>query len=206
VPPGLGSQAAEWAAERPGERTGMPGGIRGEPKCDPALPDRASVGRCRCGPPASGFEARPRPRSREGPPAAAGILPCRALMSLPDEVKEFVRAQLEAGHFQSVDEVVFEALRLLHERGELRIGGAAIADVLSTLASRALVHCLPKRCPANPHREDRASLGRLEPFRAAPMTGALARALEATAPFLRPASRSYVQSRGESGSGAPIRS
>ena len=32
---------------------------------------------------------------------------------------ELVRAQLEAGHFQSVDEVVCEALRLLHEREEL---------------------------------------------------------------------------------------
>lgn len=39
--------------------------------------------------------------------------------SLPDEVKELVRAQLEAGHFQSVDEVVCEALRLLREREEL---------------------------------------------------------------------------------------
>jgi putative addiction module CopG family antidote len=75
------------------------------------------------------------------------------LTLLPDEVKELVRAQLEAGHFQSVDEVVCEALRLLHEReelfashrealraqiaegvaaeerGELRDGGKAIADV-----------------------------------------------------------------------------
>jgi len=41
------------------------------------------------------------------------------LASLPDEVKELVRAQLDAGHFQSVDEVVCEALRLLHEREEL---------------------------------------------------------------------------------------
>jgi len=41
------------------------------------------------------------------------------LKSLPDEVKELVRAQLEAGRFQSVDEVVCEALRLLHEREEL---------------------------------------------------------------------------------------
>jgi antitoxin ParD1/3/4 len=41
------------------------------------------------------------------------------LSSLPDEVKELVRAQIEAGHFQSVDEVVCEALRLLQEREEL---------------------------------------------------------------------------------------
>ena len=41
------------------------------------------------------------------------------LASLPDEVKELVRAQLDAGHFLSVDEVVCEALRLLHEREEL---------------------------------------------------------------------------------------
>lgn len=41
------------------------------------------------------------------------------LTSLPDEVKELVRAQLEAGHFQSVDEVVCEALRILREREEL---------------------------------------------------------------------------------------
>jgi len=74
------------------------------------------------------------------------------LASVPDEVKELVRAQLDAGHFQSVDEVVCEALRLLHERealfasqrgilrsqiaegvaveerGELRDGAEAIAD------------------------------------------------------------------------------
>ena len=41
------------------------------------------------------------------------------LASLPEEVKELVRAQIEAGHFRSVDEVVCEALRLLHEREEL---------------------------------------------------------------------------------------
>jgi antitoxin ParD1/3/4 len=41
------------------------------------------------------------------------------LTTLPDEVKELVRAQLEAGRFQSVDEVVVEALRLLQEREEL---------------------------------------------------------------------------------------
>jgi putative addiction module CopG family antidote len=41
------------------------------------------------------------------------------LESLPEEVKELVRAQIEAGHFRSVDEVVCEALRLLHEREEL---------------------------------------------------------------------------------------
>ena len=41
------------------------------------------------------------------------------LTTLPDEVKELVRAQLEAGRFQSVDEVVVEALRLLQEREQL---------------------------------------------------------------------------------------
>ena len=41
------------------------------------------------------------------------------LRSLPEEVKALVRAQLEAGRFQSVDEVVCAALRLLHEREEL---------------------------------------------------------------------------------------
>jgi antitoxin ParD1/3/4 len=41
------------------------------------------------------------------------------LGTLPDEVKELVRAQLEAGRFQSVDEVVVEALRLLQEREQL---------------------------------------------------------------------------------------
>jgi len=41
------------------------------------------------------------------------------LSALPDEVKELVRAQIEAGHFQSVDEVVCEALRILQEREEL---------------------------------------------------------------------------------------
>jgi putative addiction module CopG family antidote len=41
------------------------------------------------------------------------------LKSLPEEAKDLVRAQIEAGHFQSVDEVVCEALRLLHEREEL---------------------------------------------------------------------------------------
>jgi antitoxin ParD1/3/4 len=41
------------------------------------------------------------------------------LKSLPDEVKELVRTQLEAGHYHSVEEVVCEALRLLHEREEL---------------------------------------------------------------------------------------
>jgi antitoxin ParD1/3/4 len=38
------------------------------------------------------------------------------LASLPDEIKELVRAQIETGRFRSVDEVVCEALRLLHER------------------------------------------------------------------------------------------
>jgi len=41
------------------------------------------------------------------------------LASLPEEVKELVRAQIEAGHFQSVDEVVCEALHLLQEREDL---------------------------------------------------------------------------------------
>jgi antitoxin ParD1/3/4 len=41
------------------------------------------------------------------------------LTALPDEVKDLVRAQIEAGRFQSVDEVVVEALRLLQEREEL---------------------------------------------------------------------------------------
>jgi putative addiction module CopG family antidote len=82
------------------------------------------------------------------------------LKSLPDEVKELVRAQLEAGHFQSVDEVVCEALRLLcereelfashreelraqiaegvaaEERGELRDGDEAIADVRRRIDKR----------------------------------------------------------------------
>ncbi len=41
------------------------------------------------------------------------------LSSLPKEVKELVLAQLEAGHFQSAEDVVCEALRLLGEREEL---------------------------------------------------------------------------------------
>lgn len=41
------------------------------------------------------------------------------LTALPDKVKELVRAHLEAGRFQSVDEVVCEALRLLQEREDL---------------------------------------------------------------------------------------
>jgi putative addiction module CopG family antidote len=82
--------------------------------------------------------------------------------SLPDELKELVRAQLESGHFQSqsADEVVCEALRLLHEReelfasqrdvlhsqiaegvaaeerGELRDGAEAIADVRRRIDER----------------------------------------------------------------------
>jgi antitoxin ParD1/3/4 len=82
------------------------------------------------------------------------------LTALPDEVKELVRAQIEAGHFQSVDEVVCEALRLLQEReelfashreelraqiaegvaaeerGELRDGREAIADVRRRIDER----------------------------------------------------------------------
>ena len=57
--------------------------------------------------------------AREAPADGAGILPRMDLESLPEEVKELVRAQIEAGHFRSVDEVVCEALRLLHEREEL---------------------------------------------------------------------------------------
>ena len=79
---------------------------------------------------------------------------------MPEEVKELVRGQLEAGNFQSVDEVVCEALRLLRdredlfashreelraqiaegaaaeERGELRDGDKAIADVRRTIDKR----------------------------------------------------------------------
>jgi antitoxin ParD1/3/4 len=82
------------------------------------------------------------------------------LTSLPDEVKELVRAQIEAGHYRSVDEVVCEALRLLQERedlfashrgelraqiaegvaaeerGELRSGDEALADVRSRIDER----------------------------------------------------------------------
>ncbi len=82
------------------------------------------------------------------------------LASLPEEVKELVRAQIEAGHFQSVDEVVCEALRLLQERqdlfashrnelraqiaegvaaeerGELRDGEEAVADVRRRIDER----------------------------------------------------------------------
>jgi putative addiction module CopG family antidote len=90
----------------------------------------------------------------------AGTPPRIDLTALPDEVKELVRAQLEAVRFQSVDEVVCEALRLLHEReelfashreelraqiaegvvaeerGELRDGGDAIADVRRRIDER----------------------------------------------------------------------
>jgi antitoxin ParD1/3/4 len=82
------------------------------------------------------------------------------LGSLPDEVKELVRAQIEQGRFQSVDEVVCAALRLLQEReelfashreelraqiaegvaaeerGELRDGAEAIADVRRRIDER----------------------------------------------------------------------
>ena len=82
------------------------------------------------------------------------------LGSLPDELKELVRAQLDAGHYQSVDEVVCEALRLLQERealfashrdelraqisegvaaeerGELRDGQTAVADVRRRIDAR----------------------------------------------------------------------
>ena len=82
------------------------------------------------------------------------------LASLPEEVKELVRAQIEAGRFRTVDEVVCEALRLLHEReelfaghrdelraqiaegvaaedrGELRNGGEAIATVRRRIDDR----------------------------------------------------------------------
>ena len=96
----------------------------------------------------------------QGWPMGAGILPRMDLSALPDEVKELVRAQIEAGHFQSVDEVVCEALRLLQEReelfasqrdalraqiaegvaaeerGELRDGREAIADVRRRIDER----------------------------------------------------------------------
>jgi len=82
------------------------------------------------------------------------------LGSLPDEVKELVRTQIEQGRFQSVDEVVCAALRLLQEReelfashreelraqiaegvaaeesGELRDGAEAIADVRRRIDER----------------------------------------------------------------------
>jgi len=82
------------------------------------------------------------------------------LTSLPDELKELVRAQIEAGHFHSVDEVVCAALRLLQERedlfssqreelraqiaegvaaeerGELRDGREAVADVRRRIDER----------------------------------------------------------------------
>jgi len=82
------------------------------------------------------------------------------LASLPDEVKELVRGQIEAGRFRSVDEVVCEALRLLlereelfashreelraqiaegvaaEERGDLRDGGRAVADVRRRIDER----------------------------------------------------------------------
>ena len=82
------------------------------------------------------------------------------LASLPAEVKELVRAQLETGRFQSVDEVVCEALRILREReelfashrdelraqisegvaseerGELRDGDDAVADVRQRIDER----------------------------------------------------------------------
>ena len=54
-----------------------------------------------------------------GPRGWRWYTPRMDLASLPEEVKELVRAQIEAGHFRSVDEVVCEALRLLHEREEL---------------------------------------------------------------------------------------
>jgi len=82
------------------------------------------------------------------------------LSSLPDEIKELVRAQIDAGNFRSVDEVVLEALRLLQEReelfaghrealraqiqdgvaaeqrGELRDGTSAVADVRRRIDER----------------------------------------------------------------------
>ena len=82
------------------------------------------------------------------------------LASLPAELKELVRAQLETGRFQSVDEVVYEALRILgereelfashrdelraqiaegvaaEERGELRDGDDAVADVRHRIDER----------------------------------------------------------------------
>lgn len=100
------------------------------------------------------------PPHRTAPRHVARILPLLDLASLPDEVKEVVRARLEAGHFGSVDEVVCEALRLFQERealfashreelrariaegvvaeerGELRDGGEAIADVRRRIDGR----------------------------------------------------------------------
>ena len=82
------------------------------------------------------------------------------LRSLPEEVKELVRAQLESGRFETVEEVVCEALRLLsareelfashgdelraqiaegvaaEERGELRDGEEAIRDVRRRIDER----------------------------------------------------------------------
>ena len=98
--------------------------------------------------------------SREGLSGPADILRRMDLGSLPDEVKDLVRAQIERGRFQSVDEVVCEALRLLQEReelfashreelraqiaegiaaeerGELRDGAEAIADVRRRIDER----------------------------------------------------------------------
>ena len=102
----------------------------------------------------------PRSQAKRGPSTGAGMLPRMDLKSLPDEVKELVRAQLEAGYFQSVDEVVCEPLRFLcereklfashrgelraqiaegvatEERGELRDGDGAIADVRCRIDER----------------------------------------------------------------------
>jgi antitoxin ParD1/3/4 len=82
------------------------------------------------------------------------------LSSLPDEVKDLVRSQIAQGRFRSVDEVVCEALRLLQEReelfashreelraqvaegvadeerGDLRDGAEAIADVRRRIDER----------------------------------------------------------------------
>ena len=104
----------------------------------------------------SGDPLQPPGRNR----GAAGMLPRMDLSSLPDELKELVRAQIEAGHFDSADEVVCEALRLLREReelfashreelraqiaegvaaeerGELRDGSDAIADVRRRIDER----------------------------------------------------------------------
>jgi len=80
--------------------------------------------------------------------------------SLPDEIKELVRVQLESGRFRTVDEVVGEALRLLQERealftvrhedlkaqiadgvaaeqrGELRDGSEAVSEVRRRIDER----------------------------------------------------------------------
>jgi Arc/MetJ-type ribon-helix-helix transcriptional regulator len=90
----------------------------------------------------------------------AGMLSRVDRSALPDEGKVLARAPLETGRFQSVDEAMVEALRLLQEReelfaahrdelraqiaegvaaeerGELRNGHEAIADVRRRIDER----------------------------------------------------------------------